>query len=130
MMRYLLFVGHGKYAEGVRSAVEMLMGERDWMRTCSMSADADFDACLVTALEGVASADECVLLADIAGGSPERRARTYLQGLGIPDGQVLGFGGVNLAMALSAVMGIEDGLDLASIGDALLSEGQQAVRRL
>jgi hypothetical protein len=33
-------------------------------------------------------------------------------------------------MAISAVMGIDDGLDLDSIGDAVLSDGAQAVKQL
>ena len=129
-MRHLLFVGHARYAEGLRAAVEMLMGEREWVGSCSMVEGGDFARSLAEALESVAADDEVVLLADIAGGSPERLVRQRLAEIGVADERVCGFGGANLAMALSAVMGIEEGLDLASIGDALLSEGRTAVRRL
>ena len=129
-MRYLLFVGHGQFGEGLRSAVEMLMGERDWILSCSMAEDGDYEGLLDETLKGLSASDECVVLADIAGGSPERIARAHLAGIGIAEGQVLGFGGANLAMALSAVMGIEEGLGLDVIADALLAEGTGAVRRL
>jgi PTS system N-acetylgalactosamine-specific IIA component len=95
-----------------------------------MAEDSDYAQLLADALSNVGAGDEVVVLADIAGGSPERLARLHLQNIGVADECVCGFGGANLPMALSAVMGIEDGLDLAAIGDALESEGQAGVRRL
>lgn len=129
-MRHLLFVGHARYAEGLRAAVEMLMGEREWIASCSMTEDGDFAQLLADTLANVGAEDEVVLLADIAGGSPECLTRQRLAEIGIPSARVCGFGGANLPMALSAVMGIEEGLDLAAIADSLLSEGQTAVRQL
>ena len=40
------------------------------------------------------------------------------------------FGGVNLAMAISALMAIEDGMDLEAIRDSILSDGTQAVKQI
>jgi hypothetical protein len=39
-------------------------------------------------------------------------------------------GGANLPMAISAVMGIDDGLDLDAIRDAMLADGSQSVKQL
>ena len=39
-MRYLLIVGHAAIAEGIVSAFEMLMGPREYIVTCGLTAEA------------------------------------------------------------------------------------------
>jgi len=90
---------------------------------------AVFDDRLRGTLVGLTPADECVLLADIAGGSPAKVSRSVLEET-LAASSLLAFGGVNLPMALAAVMGIEDGLSLESLKDALVAEGTQALRAL
>ena len=129
-MRYLLLVGHGRFAEGLASALTMLVGEREWL--CWQQMDegtgaAVFEESLRESLAGLAPTDECVILADIFGGAPAKVARAVVAERLGPD-RTVAFAGVNLPMALSAVMAIEDGLDLASLADALLAEGTQALR--
>ncbi len=131
-MKYLLLVSHASYAEGLREALGMLMGPRAYVRACGLGegeAPEAFRARVREALSEATAEDEVVLLADIAGGSPERNAMLAVEAAGLSE-RTCGFGGVNLPMAISALMAIDDELDLESICESVLAEGAAAVRAL
>lgn len=131
-MKYLLLVSHATLAQGIQDALEMLLGSRSFIRACGMedgmSADA-FRATFAQSIDFITPEDEIVLIADIAGGSPLKNALVALDDKGLGE-KVIVFGGANLPMAISACMGIEDGLDLDAIRDALLMDGTQAVKQI
>ncbi|MBR3328799.1 MAG: PTS sugar transporter subunit IIA [Atopobiaceae bacterium] len=131
-MKYLLLVGHARLAEGIESALDMLLGSRTFVVSCGMedgtSPDA-FRAKLTKKIEAFTPEDEIVVLGDIAGGSPLKNALVALDDKGLGE-HVMVFGGVNLAMAISALMAIEDGMDLEAIRDSILSDGTQAVKQI
>ena len=131
-MKYLLLVGHSTLAEGIEGALDMLLGSRPYVIACGMhdgtTPDA-FRAELAGRIEAITAQDEVVVLGDISGGAPPKNDQVTLAGKGLGD-NVMVFGGANLAMAISAVMGIDDGLDLASIRDAMLMDGSQAVKQV
>ncbi|MDO4807487.1 MAG: PTS fructose transporter subunit IIA [Coriobacteriales bacterium] len=131
-MRYLLLVGHAKIASGLQSALEMLLGPREFIRSCGMEegmGPEGFCQEFKKLIADIAAEDQVVLLADIAGGSPQKNALSVLDNHGLGN-DVIVFGGANLAMAITAVMGLEDGLELDVIRDAMLSEGAQSVRQI
>lgn len=131
-MRYLLLVGHAGLARGMQSALEMLLGPREFILSCGMEegmGPQGFCKELETLLEPITEQDDVVLLADIAGGSPQKSALSMLHNKGLGS-KTLVFGGANLAMAIAAVMGLEDGLTMDTIKDAMLAEGAQAVRQV
>ncbi len=131
-MKYLLLVSHAGLAQGIEGAMEMLLGSRSFVLACGMEDGMSPDAyrtLLSQIIAPVTSEDEVVVLADIAGGSPLKNALVALDDKGLGENVVV-FGGVNLPMAISACMGIDDGLPLDAIRDAMLSEGSQAVRQL
>ena len=132
-MRYLLIVGHAAIADGIVSAFEMLMGPREYIVTCGLTAEAGPDQyrdTLAERLGMVGAEDDVVVLADVAGGYPVRCALETLASRGMDQRHMLVCGGANLPMVLSAVMGIDDGLGLEAIRDALIAEGTQAVREI
>jgi len=131
-MKYLLMVSHATLARGIKEAMEMLLGARSYVLACGMEdgmTPEQFRASVAQAIEPISNADEVVLLADIAGGSPLKNTLVALNDKGMGD-NVLALGGANLPMAISAIMGIDDGLDLDAIRDAMLSDGSQAVKQL
>ena len=131
-MKHLLLVSHATLAEGMRAALEMLLGPREGMVACGMAEGETpdgFAARVRELLADVTAGDEVVILADIAGGSPVRGAVEVLDGMGL-GAHTLVLGGVNLPMAISAVMGMEEGFDLQTLRDGLLEDGSQAVRQL
>ena len=69
-MRYLLLVSHAQLAEGMRSALEMLMGPREHVFALGMEPDERPDAFVgrvTEAFGGLTASDEVVVLGDIAG---------------------------------------------------------------
>lgn len=131
-MKYLLIVGHATLARGIEGALEMLLGSREFICSCGMEdgmSPNDFRQKFAQLIDPITAQDEVVLLADIAGGSPLKNALVALDDKGLGN-NVNVFGGANLAMAIAAVMGIEDGLGMDAIRDAMLSEGSQSVKQI
>ncbi|MBO7675708.1 MAG: PTS sugar transporter subunit IIA [Atopobiaceae bacterium] len=131
-MKYLLVASHATLARGIKEALEMLLGARSYVLACGMEDGMTPDAYragVFQALDSVTSEDEVVVLADIAGGSPLKNALVALDDKGMGD-KVLVLAGANLPMAISAVMGIDDGLDLDAIRDAMLADGSSAVKQV
>lgn len=131
-MKYLLLVSHATFAQGIAGALEMLLGPRPFVVSCGMEdgvAPDAFRAQLAEAIAPMDPQDEVVVLADIAGGSPIKCALAELDEKGLGSGTIA-FGGANLPMAICALMGIEDGLGLDVIRDALLDDGARAIRQV
>ncbi|MDO4536775.1 MAG: PTS sugar transporter subunit IIA [Coriobacteriales bacterium] len=131
-MKYLLLVSHASYAKGMQESLSMLMGPREYLIACGMGegvSPEEFRGQVTDALAELSSEDEIVLLADIGGGSPVRNAILSIANAGLLA-QTRSFGGMNLPMAISALMAIDDELDLDSIAESVLAEGAAAVRAL
>lgn len=129
-MKYLLIVSHGTMAPGVKSVLTMLLGPRDNVLACSMEDGMGTDAFvgkLKKTLEPVGPEDSLVVLGDIIGGSPLTNTINTIGEKGLLSKTVV-FGGVNLPMAISALMAIEDGLDDDALRAQILSEGKEAIR--
>ena len=131
-MKYLLIVSHGTMAPGVKSVLEMLLGKRDNVLAYSMedgvSAD-DFVANLKKVIEPVTPDDEVVVLGAILGGSPLTNTLNTLTEKGLLP-HTIAFGGVNLPMAISALMAIEDGLDDDALRAQVLGESAAAIKEV
>lgn len=130
-MRYLVLVSHGTLAPGLHSVLEMLGGERADVLSTSlengMGAD-EYIANLNKMLEPVTTDDEVILLGDIVGGSPLTNALNVLQERGLLAHSVA-FGGMNLPMAMTALMGLQS-QDLASLSTSMLNEARDGARQI
>jgi len=130
-MRYLLLISHGTFAPGLHSVLDMLLGKRDDILSCSMvdgmGADAFTENLRVT-IEPIRSGDEVVVMADIIGGSPLTNTLNTLDELGLLA-KSTAFVGMNLPMAISAVME-KDGTSLAELGRVILGEGKDGMREV
>ena len=130
-MRYMLLVGHAQLPQALKGALEMLMGERDYLLCCSMEEGEgtdDFSAKLDAVISSFGADDEVVLIADTFGGSPAKLSAAALERLNLKG--VTSFGGANLAMVIAASMAIEDEVDLETIAESVVAEGALAVRRI
>ncbi|MCH3967717.1 MAG: PTS fructose transporter subunit IIA [Atopobiaceae bacterium] len=125
-MRYLLMVSHGTLAPGLHSVLKMLSGSCDGVLSCSMEDGMGADD-FVCRLEGtiapITSADEVLVLGDIIGGSPLTNTLDTLARHGLLA-KAVAFGGMNLPMALTALMGLQTGRTRRPAGgDALGGPG-------
>lgn len=129
-MKYVVLVSHGTFAPGLKSVLAMLAGgEREDVISVGledgMSAD-QFAEKFQNTISGIKAEDEIILLGDIIGGSPMTNALEQISKKGL-EGQTIVFGGMNLAMALTATI-MKDDVDKDLLKDALISEAQNAIK--
>ena len=126
-MRYLLLVSHGTFAPGLHSVLDMLVGKREDILSCSLRDGEGADE-YVSELEKVvapiAEDDEVIVMGDIIGGSPLTNALNVLAGRGLLA-RTRAFGGVSLPMALTAAFDLQ-----AALCASAVSEGQAAMREV
>lgn len=130
-MRYLVLVSHGTLAPGMHSVLTMLGGPREDVMSASledgMGAD-EYIARLNEVLASVAVEDEVVLLGDIIGGSPLTNALNTISEKGLL-GSTVAFGGMNLPMAMTALMGLQTA-SLETLAQSMLQEAHDGARQL
>ena len=120
-MKYVVLVSHGTFASGLKSVLAMLAGgEREDVISVGledgMSADT-FAEKFQEAISGINAEDEIILLGDIIGGSPMTNALEQISKKGLEE-QTVVFGGMNLAMALTATL-MKDDVDTELLKDSL-----------
>ena len=129
-MKYVVLVSHGTFAPGLHSVLKMLAGgEREDVISVGledgMSAD-EFAEKFSNAISKITAEDEIILLGDIVGGSPLTNAIEQVSIKGMIDKTII-FGGVNLAMALTATL-MKDGVDTDTLKESLISEAKDAIK--
>lgn len=129
-MKYVVLVSHGTFAPGLKSVLAMLAGgERKDVISVGledgMSADT-FAEKFQEAISGISVEDEIILLGDIIGGSPMTNALEQISKKGL-ESQTIVFGGMNLAMALTATL-MKDDVDTELLKDSLISEAKNAIK--
>lgn len=123
METVLIFVSHGTLAEGVRSAAMMMLGEEADVRCWCLSEGKGSTAFRQEVRSGVRDLKDrrVQVLCDMLGGSPVSMTLLELEEAGA---QVAGvFGGLNLAMALTAVMNRNH----EDAGERIIAEGKESI---
>jgi PTS system mannose-specific IIA component/PTS system mannose-specific IIB component len=120
----VIFVSHGGYAEGVRDAVEMILGEQDRVGTVSLPPNGsteEVSAGVTAALDRLgATGGEALVLADLMGGSPANAVGALA--LANPALQLVS--GLNLPMVLEVLTSTEStAAGLAAVAAAAGREG-------
>ena len=121
-MKYVVMVSHGEFAPGLHSAVKMMTGDREDVLSTSlkdgMSAD-DF----AELIKDFKADDQVILLADILSGSPFTNALNVLDQKGLLQNTLV-IAGMNMPLAITAVL-MKDNFDnVQDLKDTLLSEGR------
>src|SRR5437764_11463937 len=102
----VIFVGHGGYADGVRDALEMILGEQPRVGTVSLPPNGSTEqvATEVNAeLDRLGRSDGALILADLMGGSPANAVAA----LALADPGLQLVSGLNLPMALEVLVSTE-----------------------
>lgn len=130
-MKYLIMVSHGRFAEGVKTSLEMFAGDANdrVFALClhnGKSAD-DFKKDVEDFLDkqNFKDDDEFIVLADIIGGSPLTTFLNVFSARGYLDRAVV-LGGMNFTMALTATVSM-DAMDKESLAKTALSEASAAI---
>ena len=129
-MKYVVLVSHGTFAPGLQSVLSMLAGgEREDVLSIGLidGMDADeFAQKFRLMIQPFGEYDEVILLGDLIGGSPLTNAVNELSEAGLLKNTIV-FGGMNLGMALTAVM-MKDDMETDMLKENLLSEAKNAIK--
>lgn len=121
----VLLVSHGGYAEGVRDAVRMILGDQAQVGTVSLAPEGSPEqvtADVEAELARLGAVDHAALvLADLLGGSPANAVGALA--MAHPALQLVS--GLNLPMALEVLTSTED--TPAGLAEVAVSAGQQGV---
>ncbi|MGB4984577.1 MAG: PTS fructose transporter subunit IIA [Erysipelotrichaceae bacterium] len=128
-MRYVIMVSHGEFAPGLKSATFMMTGSREDVLSCNlkdgMSAD-EFKVAFSEVTKDICSDDSVILMADILSGSPFTNSLLVLEEKGILDNSLV-LTGMNLPMAITAVLMKDNFDDLATLKEVILSEARMGL---
>lgn len=129
MTKYVVLISHGEFAPGLRTAVFMMTGPKDEVLTTSlkdgMSAD-EFQNNFRELIKPITEDDQIILLADILGGSPLTKALEVLSERNLLDKSLV-LTGMNMPMAMTAVIMKDNIDDRNQLRDTILSEAKSAV---
>ena len=128
-MKYVVLVSHGEFAPGLHSAVKMMTGDRTDVLSTSlkdgMGAD-EFAANFKELIKDINDDDQIILLADILSGSPFTNALDVLSQNGMLANTLV-IAGMNMPLAITAVLMKDNFDDLDMLKETLLSEGRSGL---
>lgn len=126
-MNYVLLVSHGDFAVGLHQALSMFVGEREDVYSIGLGKNEDVASLaerIKELFKAFKSDDQFLILADLIGGSPLTTLLNCMEEAGyLAQTKILG--GMNLAMALTAVLRKED---LQNAMEMALKEGIEAMK--
>lgn len=128
MSTTVILVSHGDYAQGLHHALKMFVGDRNDVISIGLHDGEDsgsFKKRSLVMLNDLPADDECLVLADLIGGSPLTSMMSALEETGrLANTMVLG--GMNLAMALNAVLLKDAGMHQNK--EMILAEAHDAIK--
>ena len=122
-------VSHGEFAPGLHSSVRMMTGNRSDVLSTSLKEDMSADQFAENFAELVkdfTADDQVILLADILSGSPFTNALNVLSDKGLISNTLI-IAGMNMPLAITAVLMKDNFDDLAALKEVLLSEGRMGL---
>ena len=130
-MKYVVMVSHGEFAPGLHSAVKMMTGDREDVLSTSlkdgMSAD-EFASNFAELIKDFKADDQVILLADILSGSPFTNALNVLDQKGLLQNTLV-IAGMNMPLAITAVLMKDNFDDKDALAETLLNEGRTGLTR-
>lgn len=128
-MNYVILISHGDFANGLHQALTMFVGERDDLYSMGLQKEEDVTSLtqrINDMLVKFDRDDHFMILGDLIGGSPLTTMLDCLQSKGfLTNAKVMG--GMNLAMAINAVL-MKD--DMQNALETALREGHEAIKEL
>ncbi|HEL1147635.1 PTS sugar transporter subunit IIA [Streptococcus equi] len=121
----IIVIGHGHFASGIVSSLELIAGKQEGITAIDFTADmttADVHERLSAVLQ---QRLKSLVLCDLLGGTPFKVAATLMEELSESTLDVLS--GLNLAMLIEAVFARQEQLDLEQIVAKLLTTAKEGI---
>lgn len=123
----MVVMGHGTFASGIKSTIELVLGEQSNLRYVDFldgQTPANVESSLRSAIDDLESGSGVVVFADLAGGTPFNVA--VMIGSEKSGSEVRVVGGVNIPMIFQGVESSEDG-DLDAMVAESVAVGKEAM---
>lgn len=126
----LLVTGHGNFASGLTSSVNLIAGEQESYQYVDFLPEysvEDLARELTKAMDALKDCEGILVLSDLAGGSPFKTAVE----IGFPRGNVAVIGGSNLPMLVEMTMTRKfmTDIDVFALADMALNTGKDQIVR-
>lgn len=128
-MNYIIMISHGEFADGLHQTLTMFVGEREDVLSIGLKQGEDVDhlaSRMMAIMEKFHEDDSFLVLADIIGGSPLTTLMNCFEQQGLLKQSII-LGGMNLAVALNAVLMKED---LQQAKEMAIQEGKEAIKEV
>lgn len=120
-MRKVLIATHGKFAEGIRTSLDIIIGKNDDIEVINAYVDDQvFEDQLKHYLESVMDDDILIVMTDLFGGSVNQCVMRH-----VDVNKSFVITGVNLAIMLEVLLMPVDNLSRESIQNAILTSREQ-----
>ncbi|HNY64524.1 MAG TPA: PTS sugar transporter subunit IIA [Deltaproteobacteria bacterium] len=120
----IIVVAHGRLAEALAEAAEMIVGRVEAFRACSFFQGSDVDKLrktLKTSIKEVSSGQGAIILTDMFGGTPSNISLSFLE-----ENEVEVITGVNLPMVITALTKRE-GKSISELAQLLKEQGSHNI---
>ncbi|HOW99984.1 MAG TPA: PTS sugar transporter subunit IIA [Deltaproteobacteria bacterium] len=120
----IIVVAHGRLAEALSEAAEMIVGRMEGFRACSFFQGSEVDKLrktLKTSIKEVNTGQGVIILTDMFGGTPSNISLSFLE-----EGELEVITGVNLPMVITALTKRE-GKSLKDLAQTLKEQGSHNI---
>lgn len=124
----LIVTGHGHFATGLTTSLNLIAGEpKDYVAVDFEATDSveDLEKKLTAAMDSLKHCDSILVLSDLAGGSP---FKTSVE-IGFPKGNVEVIAGTNLGMLVEINLTRTFSEDVHALAESACSVGKDQVMR-
>lgn len=125
----LLITGHGHFATGLKSSLELITGITDHIKYVDFPGDSTevLAAEQNKALDELKDCDGVLILSDLVGGSPFKSAVECKYAR--PDQKIEVVAGTNLSMMIEGASSLEFYEDPAELAESLIETGKEYIVR-
>ncbi|KLV73660.1 PTS sugar transporter subunit IIA [Citrobacter portucalensis] len=124
-MRKFLFASHGRFADGIRDSLEMVVGKNEDISTlCAYTEDVpDIKVSVQKFLASLDSQDDAIVITDISKGSVTNEFITYLE-----DPRLHLITGLNLPLLIALILESPDTVDTKELIRTAVLESKETIQ--
>lgn len=124
-MRKFLFASHGRFADGIRDSLEMVVGKNEDISTlCAYTEDVpDIKVSVQKFLASLDSQDDAIVITDISKGSVTNEFISYLE-----DPRLHLITGLNLPLLIALILESPDTVDTKELIRTAVLESKETIQ--
>lgn len=129
----LVVITHGDLADGITTALHLILGEQEQYETVGLYEGLDFEVFVESVKAAVVKADGgqgVLILTDLLGASPYNAAAMNMTSFQEEEIPVRVLTGVNLPMLLTAASTRESFASVDELYEAVMEEGRDGIREM